>query len=174
MWSWTAFRTKESGLSLCARACVCVCVYAHKWEALSDTCATSLGGALGRLFRGLTIVCRRQFFFVWKFTNHQWKCHRESKSSGAKSLASSSALRWGWWWWCICPPCPLPSDYFSPSQHVTDFRATVNISFHPEIFFAARPFWKARHWSWVVTVKKFTFTKPFLFNMNSDQFIQWW
>lgn len=111
---WTIFWTNESNLRLCVFVCVCVykqtCMYAG---AHTNMCASSLGGALGWLFSSLTIVCRRQFFFVWKFTNHQWKCHRYGRSFGAKSLVPSSAFRWDWEWWCVFPHGPIAQQWFS-------------------------------------------------------------
>lgn len=53
--------------SVCMYVCVCACVHVGdltQERSHTNMCATSLGGALGWLFRGLTIVCRRQFFFV--------------------------------------------------------------------------------------------------------------
>ena len=105
----------QSSVWECACACACVCVYTRdltQQKSHANVCATSLGGALGWLFRGLTIVCRRQFFFVWKFTNHQWKCHRYGRNFGVKSLSPSVASVgwcwgwWGWWSWCLCRLCP--------------------------------------------------------------------
>lgn len=92
---------------------------------------TSLGGALGWQFRGLAIVCKRQFFFVWKFTNHQWKRHRDDSSFEAKPLASSLPSGGGSGGSRVCPPCPWPSNYSSMFLSISRFQGYCKHSFSP-------------------------------------------
>ena len=139
MWGWTTFWIRVKCVCVCVCVRACACVYSGdltQQQSEANMCAASLGGALGWLFRSLTIVCRRQFFFVWKFTNHQWKCHRYGRSVGVKSLSPAVASV-GWCWAGGDGGCdvfaPSAQQLFLGSYQLTDFRTIVNISSYPEV-----------------------------------------